>query len=83
MNDFEQLKRMVNDVRKQFKSNQEAYNYLNDPSYRRNIIKAANKNPPQLAQQTILKFLFILDQLKYSTSNEWSDKSFEQFPAPG
>lgn len=70
---------MVKITRSQLKCNEATYNYLNDPSYRRSFIKSANKNEPQLAQQIILKYLFILDQLKYSKEEEWSEISFEQF----
>ena len=80
MNEFDQLKSMVNKARAQFGSNKEAYKYLNEPDYRRSIIQAANKSDPQLAQQVILKYLFILDQVKYSISDEWVSKTFEQFP---
>ena len=80
MNELDQIKHMVNSAREQLKTNKAAYIYLNDPDYRRSIIKAANKQEPLIAQQVILKFLFILDQLRYSRGDEWPSKSFEQFP---
>lgn len=79
MKEFDQIRHMVNAARTQLKCNAAAYHYLNDPSYRRSFIKSANKNEPQIAQQIILKYLFALDQLKYSKADEWEEISFEQF----
>lgn len=72
----------INDLRKKFRDNGVLSEHLSSSNVVRAIIKGANRQKdPAIAQLIILRFLFIVDRLKYSIGDEWATLTYEHMPS--